>query len=82
MASRKDHKILLEEWEMPTKWYNIVADLPQPPPPSLHPGTHEPIGPEALAHLFPMELIKQATPPLQTSTPAPLSQSFTFALRK
>jgi tryptophan synthase beta chain len=43
--------------------YNIVADLPQPPPPSLHPGTHEPIGPEALAHLFPMELIKQAQNP-------------------
>ena len=36
-------KILLDETEMPTQWYNIVADLPEPPPPPLHPGTHEPI---------------------------------------
>ena len=35
-------KILLDETEMPTKWYNIVADLPEPPPPPLHPGTHQP----------------------------------------
>ncbi len=40
-------------------WYNIVADLPTPPPPPLHPGTHGPIGPEDLAALFPMELILQ-----------------------
>jgi tryptophan synthase beta chain len=40
-------------------WYNIVADLPTPPPPPLHPGTHGPIGPEDLAPLFPMELILQ-----------------------
>ena len=39
---------------MPTTWYNLVADLPEPPPPPLHPGTHEPIGPEALEPLFPM----------------------------
>ena len=52
-------KVLLDESEIPTHWYNIIADLPTPPPPPLHPGTHEPIGPEALAPLFPMELIKQ-----------------------
>ena len=52
-------KILLDESEIPTHWYNIVADLPEPPPPPLHPGTHEPIGPEALAPLFPMALIEQ-----------------------
>ena len=39
-------KILLDESEMPTQWYNIVADLPTPPPPALHPGTHEPAGPD------------------------------------
>ena len=55
--------------------YNIVADLPQPPPPSLHPGTPEPIGPEALAHLFPMELIKQAQPPHPFPQPTPNSVS-------
>ncbi|MFA9432333.1 TrpB-like pyridoxal phosphate-dependent enzyme [Egicoccus sp. AB-alg2] len=52
-------KILLDESELPTHWYNVVADLPEPPPPPLHPGTHEPIGPEALAPLFPMALIQQ-----------------------
>jgi tryptophan synthase beta chain len=52
-------KILLDEGEMPTHWYNVVPDLPAPPPPPLHPGTHEPIGPEDLAPLFPMDLILQ-----------------------
>ena len=52
-------KIILTEDEMPTHWYNIVPDLPAPPPPPLHPGTHEPIGPDDLAPLFPMELIMQ-----------------------
>jgi tryptophan synthase beta chain len=52
-------KILLDESEMPTTWYNVVPDLPAPPPPPLHPGTHEPIGPDDLAPLFPMALIGQ-----------------------
>ena len=56
MASRK---ILLDESEIPTHWYNIVADMPNKPLPPLHPETQQPIGPEALAPLFPMELIKQ-----------------------
>lgn len=45
--------------EQITHWYNIVADLPTPPPPPLHPATHQPVGPEDLAPLFPMELIEQ-----------------------
>ena len=53
------HKYLLDESEMPSQWYNIAADLPSMPPPPLHPGTGQPIGPEALAPLFPMELIGQ-----------------------
>ncbi|MEM8924345.1 MAG: TrpB-like pyridoxal phosphate-dependent enzyme [Actinomycetota bacterium] len=52
-------KILLDESEMPTQWYNIIPDLPAPPPPPLHPGTREPVGPEDLAPLFPMALILQ-----------------------
>ncbi len=52
-------KILLDESEMPTQWYNIIPDLPAPPPPPLHPGTHEPVGPADLAPLFPMALIEQ-----------------------
>lgn len=55
----KQHKYLLDESEMPTSWYNIVPDLPEPPPPPLHPGTHQPVGPEDLAPLFPMDLILQ-----------------------
>ena len=53
------HKITLTENEIPEQWYNIVADMPNKPLPPLHPATKEPIGPEALAPLFPMELIKQ-----------------------
>jgi tryptophan synthase beta chain len=50
---------MLPESELPTHFYNIAADLPEPLPPPLHPATKEPIGPEALAPLFPMELIRQ-----------------------
>ena len=52
-------KVILPEGEMPTQWYNIVPDLPAPPPPPLHPGTREPIGPADLAPLFPMAIIMQ-----------------------
>ncbi len=58
-VDRTDHKILLTESEMPTQWYNIVPDLSAPPPPALHPGTHEPAGPEDFEPLFPMALIMQ-----------------------
>ena len=53
------HKITLDESEMPTRWYNLIPDLPSPPPPPLHPGTLQPVGPEDLAPLFPMDLILQ-----------------------
>jgi tryptophan synthase beta chain len=59
MSDVKRHKIVLDEDAMPTRWYNITADLPTPPPPVLHPGTGQPVGPEDLAPLFPMELILQ-----------------------
>ena len=52
-------KYLLDESRIPTSWYNIVADLPQPPAPALHPGTRQPLGPDDLAPLFPLELIRQ-----------------------
>lgn len=52
-------RYVLDESELPTHWYNIVADLPTPPPPPLHPGTHDPVGPDDLAALFPPELIAQ-----------------------
>src|SRR5215212_5903849 len=59
MTDDKTRKFLLPEDRIPRAWYNIAADLPTPPPPVLHPGTGEPIGPGDLAPLFPMELIKQ-----------------------
>ncbi len=52
-------KITLDESEIPRRWYNILADLPSPPPPVLHPGTLQPVGPDDLAPLFPMALILQ-----------------------
>ncbi|TME45059.1 MAG: TrpB-like pyridoxal phosphate-dependent enzyme, partial [Chloroflexi bacterium] len=52
-------RILLEQQEMPRRWYNIQADLPFPGSPPIHPATKQPIGPADLAPLFPMELIKQ-----------------------
>ena len=52
-------KVFLDEEEIPTHWYNIVADFPTPPPPPLHPGTKEPLQPDDLAALFPMGLIAQ-----------------------
>ncbi len=58
-ADKTRTKFLLEEKDLPTRWYNIQADLKTPPPPVLHPGTGQPIGPQDLAPLFPMELIKQ-----------------------
>jgi tryptophan synthase beta chain len=50
---------MLSDDEMPTAWYNLVPDLPSPPPPALHPGTGQPAGPEDFAPLFPMDLIMQ-----------------------
>ena len=52
-------KFLLDESELPRRWYNIASDLPTPVQPVLHPGTGEPVGPDDLAPLFPMELIQQ-----------------------
>jgi len=50
---------LMDESRIPTSWYNLMADLPSPPPPVLHPGTLKPVGPDDLQPLFPMALILQ-----------------------
>ena len=55
----RQHKYVLPEDQMPTVWYNLMADLPTPPPPPLHPVRMDPVGPDDLAPLFPMELIMQ-----------------------
>jgi tryptophan synthase beta chain len=52
-------KILLDEKQLPQRWYNIQADLPNPLPPPINPNTQKPISPDDLAPIFPKELIKQ-----------------------
>ncbi|HUW79584.1 MAG TPA: TrpB-like pyridoxal-phosphate dependent enzyme, partial [Acidocella sp.] len=52
-------KYLLDEKDIPKTWYNIAADLPEPPAAVLHPGTGQPVGPDDLAPLFPMAIIMQ-----------------------
>jgi len=56
---KDSYKIFLSEQEMPQQWYNIQPDLPRPMPPYIHPVTHKLLGPEDMAPIFPMELIKQ-----------------------
>ncbi|MFU8767150.1 MAG: TrpB-like pyridoxal phosphate-dependent enzyme [Candidatus Methanoperedens sp.] len=55
----KKTKIMLDENDIPGKWYNILPDMPTPLSPPLNPATNEPVGPQDLAAIFPMELIKQ-----------------------
>ena len=55
----KQKKFLLQENELPTQWYNIQADMPNKPLPPLNPATHEPIGVDDLAHIFPRECCVQ-----------------------
>lgn len=59
MVKMVQTKFMLDEEEIPKAWYNIQADLSTPLPPPLNPATKKPIGPEDLAPIFPMELIKQ-----------------------
>ena len=55
----KEQKIILPEREIPKQWYNIQADLPNPLRPPLNPETNQPISPQDLAPVFPMNLIEQ-----------------------
>ena len=70
-------KFLLSETDIPKSWYNIQADLPQPLPPVINPGTGEPIGPDDLAPLFPMELIMQeVSQEREIDIPAPVRTAY------
>ena len=86
----RDPKILLTAEEMPRQWYNLAADLPAPPPPPLGPDGN-PVGPDALAPVFPMNLIEQEVSPerwidipepvldvLSIWRPAPLTRAATL----
>lgn len=55
----KFRKINLDERQMPTSWYNIMADMPNKPQPMLHPATKQPVKLEDMTSLFPVELLKQ-----------------------
>ena len=52
-------KYQLDESRIPKAWYNLIPNLPKPPAPPLHPGTRQPIGPDDLTPIFPMNLILQ-----------------------
>ena len=70
-------KFLLDESKMPRYWYNIAADLPVPAPAVLHPGTLQPVGPDDLAPLFPMELIMQeVSTEREIAIPEPVREVF------
>jgi tryptophan synthase beta chain len=70
-------KFILQDEQIPKTFYNIAADLPHPPPPVLHPGTGEPIGPGDLAPLYPMELIKQiVSTDREIEIPDPVRQAY------
>src|SRR4029077_9279780 len=59
----EQHKFLLDESQLPKAWYNINADMPVAPQPVLHPGTMQPVTPDFLGVLFPMNLILQEISP-------------------
>ncbi len=70
-------KYVLGEERIPKTWYNIMADLPVPPPPVLHPGTLKPVGPDDLAPLFPMALIQQeVTTEREVEIPGPVREVY------
>src|SRR3954466_7730530 len=76
-------KYTLDETRIPKDWYNIVADLPRPPEPVLHPGTLQPVGPQDLAPLFPMALILQEVSAERTiEIPEPCDRSTASGVRR
>ncbi|HEY0868588.1 MAG TPA: TrpB-like pyridoxal phosphate-dependent enzyme [Fimbriimonas sp.] len=52
-------QFILQQSDIPTEWYNVVADMPNPPEPPIHPGTKQPAGPDDLKAIFPDEIIEQ-----------------------
>jgi len=51
----------LDQNELPKRWYNVLPDLPTPLDPPLHPGTREPLEPDALLGLFARTCVEQET---------------------
>jgi tryptophan synthase beta chain len=70
-------KYLLDEQHLPKAWYNINADLPEPLPPVLHPGTKQPITPDDLAMIFPRAVIEQEmSPEPEIEIPEPVREVY------
>ncbi|OIO28281.1 TrpB-like pyridoxal-phosphate dependent enzyme [Candidatus Micrarchaeota archaeon CG1_02_60_51] len=59
MNEFKGTKVLLEENEVPRRYYNVLPDLPSPLPAPLNPVTREPVRPEELEAIFPKEIVRQ-----------------------
>ena len=59
----KQINFTLREQDIPTQWYNLLADFPEPMPPPLHPGTRQPVPPEALLAIFPENLVNRKCVP-------------------
>jgi len=78
MVTKNDRtKFLLGEHDIPKAWYNVLADLPKPLPPVLHPATLQPVGPDDLAPLFPMALIMQeVSPERYIEIPEPVREAY------
>jgi tryptophan synthase beta chain len=73
----KEIKFPLRDTDIPRYFYNIAADLPTPPAPPLHPGTRQPIGPDALAAIFPQALIEQeVSRQAEIPIPDPILQAY------
>ncbi len=76
----RDTKIVLSDSEIPSKWYNIMADMPNLPGPPLHPATKQPIGPDDLEAIFPMSLIEQEVSTLnQHPATSPIHDGYEIA---
>ncbi len=52
-------RFTLGQSDIPTHWYNVLADVPKPLPPPLHPGTKQPITPDMMTAIFPENLVRQ-----------------------
>ena len=73
----EDSKFFLKDSDVPKQWYNLGADLKEPMSPPLNPGTKQPIGPDDLAPLFPMELIMQeVTQERYIDIPGPVLEAY------
>jgi len=70
-------RFTLSQAEIPAAWYNLLADLPEPLPPPLHPGTRQPVTPDMLTAIFPENLVQQEVSPERwIEIPEPIRQVY------